>query len=533
MCERFRSRKTLTLLFALLFSISSGTASAAKKNSEEQVESSAAWMRAGHEAAQRAVRQTPVHTPAKNIILFVGDGMGISTITASRILGGQLRGERGEENVLSFETFPHTALIKTYNTNQQTADSAGSMTAIMTGVKTKAGAVSVGPELRRGALDNIDQFQLETLLEQAEANGRSTGIVTTTALTHATPAACYAHTTEREWESDADLPAAARDAGISDIARQLIEFPDEARKAGRSSDGLEVALGGGRKAFLPQSTVGWIKGQKGERRDGRNLTQEWLQQEKSAYVSSAEELEALDLSQVQHLLGLFSSSHLEYAQRRATKAAQEPSLPQMTAAALEILRRNELGFFLMVEGGRIDHAHHSGNAFLALHETLEFAEAVQVALDQSDPQDTLILVTADHSHLMNMGGYSVRGNPILGLVRNNDSHGHPEPALAQDKDGHPYTTLNYGNGPGASSKPPVPEEGSLLNIHSGTQDPDYRQTSAVPLRSVTHAGEDVPLYATGPNSHIFHGVLEQNVIFHLILEAMKPRSAESEPVKER
>ncbi len=532
MCKRFRTQKFSRLLFALLFSLSSGTASATGNETEGQGESSAAWMRTGHEAAQRAARQKPLLAPAKNIILFIGDGMGISTITAARILGGQLRGERGEENVLSFETFPYTALIKTYNTNQQTADSAGTMTAIMTGVKTKAGVISMGPELSRGAIDKIAPFQLETLLERAEASGRSTGIVTTTRLTHATPAACYAHSSDRAWESDADLPRAAQAAGISDIARQLIEFPNHAREAGRASDGIEVALGGGREAFLPQSAVGWIQGQEGQRRDGRNLAQEWLQQEKSAYVSSLGELEALDLAQVQHLLGLFSPSNMEYAQQRALKATQEPSLPQMTEAALKILQRNKQGFFLMVEGGRIDHAHHSGSAFLALHETLEFAEAVQVALEQSDPRETLILVTADHSHLMNMGGYPTRGNPILGLVRNNDIHGNPASELARDSKGYPYTTLNYGNGPGASGKLP-PKEGSLQDSDADTQGPGYHQAAAVHLKSVTHAGEDVPLYATGPNSHIFHGVLEQNAVFHLMLEALQPGAAERDSSAER
>jgi alkaline phosphatase len=527
MCKRFRTRKYLTLLFALLFAISSGTASAAEEETKGQAESSADWLRAGHEAAQRAARQKPLLAPAKNIILFIGDGMGISTITATRILEGQLRGEHGEENILSFETFPYTALIKTYNTNQQTADSAGTMTAIMTGVKTQAGVIAMGPELSRGATNDIERFQLETLLERAEASGRSTGIVTNTRLTHATPAACYAHSSDREWESDADLPPAAQAAGISDIARQLIEFPENARKAGRSSDGIEVALGGGREAFYPQSTVGWIQGKGGgRRRDGRNLAQEWLQQEKSAYVSSLGELEALDLAQIQHLLGLFSPSNMEYAQQRAQKAAQEPSLPQMTEAALKILQRNKRGFFLMVEGGRIDHGHHSGSAFIALHETLEFAEAVRVALKQSDPRETLIVVTADHSHLMNMGGYPTRGNPILGLVRNNDLHGNPASELARDKKGHPYTTLNYGNGPGGASGKRSPKDGPVQDSDSDTQGPGYQQTAAVHLKSVTHAGEDVPLYATGPKSHIFHGVLEQNAVFHLMLEALQPGTAE-------
>ncbi|MBW2712669.1 MAG: alkaline phosphatase [Deltaproteobacteria bacterium] len=530
MYERFSLRKRSILIFVLLFSLSSETAFSAEPGVGEKEKSSADWMRAGREAAQHAARKEPLSTPAKNIILFIGDGMGISTVTATRILEGQLRGESGEENILSFETFPYTALIKTYNTDQQTADSAGTMTALMTGVKTRAGVIGMGPELARGATENLASFQLKSLLEHAEASGRSTGIVTTTRITHATPAACYAHSSERNWESDADLPAAAQAKDIPDIARQLIEFPARAQARGSASDGIEVALGGGREAFHPGSTVGWGGGRAGKRRDGRNLTREWLQQEKSAYVSTAKDLAALDLAEVQHLLGLFSVSNMEYAHRRETEAAEEPSLPQMTQAALQILERNERGYFLMVEGGRIDHAHHTGSAFLALHETLEFAEAVGVALEQSDPEETLILVTADHSHVMNMGGYSTRGNPILGVVRGNDPHGNPKPELARDREGRPYTTLNYGNGPGASEKFPRLVEADSEEAALTAQAPDYRQAAAVPLKKETHGGEDVTLYATGPKSHIFHGVLEQNVVFHLIMEALQMNTAEHSPV---
>ncbi|MCZ6785238.1 MAG: alkaline phosphatase, partial [Proteobacteria bacterium] len=384
----------------------------------------------------------PAKTRARNVILFVGDGMGISTVTAARILEGQLRGETGEENQLAFEALPHVALSKTYNTNQQVADSAGTMTAMVAGEKTKAGILSLDDSVARGDWRSAAGAQLETLLEQAEDRGLSTGVVTTARLTHATPAACYAHTPERDWENDSLLPEAARADDFPDIARQLVEFGH--------GDGLEVALGGGRANFLPATAPDpEDAGATGARADGRNLTAEWLERlPDSAYVWNAEQLAALDPAQTNHVLGLFEASHMEYEFDRSGDAGGEPSLSEMTAFALKVLSRNPEGYFLMVEGGRIDHGHHANNALRALTDTIEFANAVRTALEATSAADTLVVVTADHSHVFTLSGYPTRGNPILGLVRTNDMWGAPVAEPALDALGLPYTTLSYANGPG-------------------------------------------------------------------------------------
>ncbi len=233
---------------------------------------------------------------AKNVILFVGDGMGVSTVTAARILEGQRRGETGEENQLSFEEFPYLALSKTYNTDAQTPDSAGTMTAMVTGVKTKQGVLSVDDSIVRGDYTTVKP--VKTIIEEAERRGLATGIVTTARLTHATPAACYAHSADRNWEDDGELPPAAAAADFPDIARQLIEF--------RYGDGIDVAMGGGRRHFVPSEDGG-------RRSDGRNLTQEWLAQYPgAAYVTNGAEFDAIDTSRTHHLLGLFENSHMEY-----------------------------------------------------------------------------------------------------------------------------------------------------------------------------------------------------------------------------
>jgi alkaline phosphatase len=491
------------------------------------------WRLLGREALARARAQAPAGPPARNVILFLGDGMSIDTIVAARILEGQRRGEPGEENLLAFEEFPHVALVKTYNTDQQVPDSAGTMSAIMTGVKTRAGVISMDAGVTPGVwTKDIDARSVPTLLEQAEQRGLSTGVVTTTTVTHATPAACYAHAPDRSWQLDGRLPADALRAGFPDIARQLVEF--------RHGDGLEVALGGGRRFFLPEETADPEEPDaSGEREDERDLTKEWLaRRPRSAYVWNAEQLAAIDPAATDHLLGLFEPDNMRFEFDRAQDRAGEPSLSEMTARAIEILARNPKGFFLMVEGGKIDHAHHDGNAYRALTETIELSNAVRAALARVDPAETLVLVTSDHGHTLQIGGYPTRGNPILGKVVENDDRGEPLPDVAHDGTGRPFTTLSYANGPGYtgadSEQPEGPKRwtehgpGSQRGITKGpanltdvdTTAPDYLQTAAVPLPSESHSGADVPVYATGPGSALFHGVQEQSYLYYATAEAL-------------
>ena len=493
------------------------------------------WFEAGREAVARARRIEATRDPgarAKNVILFLADGMGLSTSTAARILEGQLRGESGEENWLSFERFPHTGLLKTYNTNQQTPDSAGTMTAIVTGVKTRAGAISVDETVAHGDHTGVAGHRLATIVEQAEDRGLSTGIVTTTTVTHATPAACYAHSADRGWQDDSWLSEAARAAGFPDIARQLVEFSH--------GDGLEVALGGGRTHFLPADTPDPEHPHlTGSRLDGRNLPAEWVARRANAtYVWNREQFEAVEATD--SLLGLFEASDMHFEIDREADAAGEPSLTEMTAKAIELLSRNPRGYLLMVEGGRIDHGHHLGNAHRALSETIEFSRAVQAARDATDPRETLIVVSADHSHGLTIGGYPTRGNDILGRVVNNDSRGEPKPEPAVDARGRPYTTLRYHDGPGAvvgevvwpkaSSSgqrrwPGIRARFGWLDRRPDSQgvdtaDPDYLQHAPVALFGETHAGEDVAVYALGPGAWLFRCVQEQNYLYHAMVEAL-------------
>ncbi|MDA1371494.1 MAG: alkaline phosphatase [Proteobacteria bacterium] len=516
-----------TLFF--LASLASLALFPAQVNSQETPQS---WFDAGQAAVERsksyrhALAEVPI---ARNVILFVGDGMGVSTVTAARILEGQLRGETGEENALFFESFPNVALSKTYNSNSQVPDSAGTMTAMTTGVKTDAGLIGVNQNVVRGDCDSQTGNHLETFLELAEQRGIATGVVTTARLTHATPASNYAHSMERDFEDDGDRVSVANPADCPDIARQLIEFID----THPDSDGLEVAMGGGRRSFLPRQrgAADPETGNPSERLDDRNLTEEWLQKHENAtYVWNKQQFDAIDPAETEHLLGLFDPSHMEYSLDIATDRGGEPSLSEMTAKAIQILARNEKGYYLNVEAGRIDHAHHAINPQRALLDTIELARAVKTAVDMVDLNETLIIVTADHSHVFTMAGYPQRGNPILGKVLGLDSSGAPEETERLAADGLPYTTLGYSNGPGYHFIPDTNTADSIYSTDINTRgradlsnvdttDKGFHSETLVPLMDETHGGEDVAIYAIGPGADLVRGVMEQNVIFHIMMEA--------------
>jgi alkaline phosphatase len=505
------------------------------------------WLKREAETLRQIAADQPVTGGAKNVILFVGDGMGVSTVTAARILAGQkINSKGGEEYQLNMEKLPWSAFSKTYSVNQQTSDSAPTATAILSGVKTKDGIIGLGPSVIPDNYASVnDKNRVPSILHLAKRMGKSAGVVTTTTLTHATPGSCYAYAPSRGWESDANLYGESRTAyraGYPDIARQLIEF---SRNHGLPQ--IDVALGGGWEKFLPKRAA--KDEPKGERLDNRDLTREWrLRFKNAAYVSNRTELLAVDASKVDHLLGLFNKDQMEYSVDRDTN--KEPRLVEMTAKALEILKKNPKGYFLMVEGGRIDHGHHAGNAYRALTECLEMDEAVKYAVEHTDARDTLIIVTADHSHTLTLSGYAQRGNPILGLVKQPGAAGKPSTRNSMDKSGRPYTTLQYANGPGYTGRSTVKKkfdgrehevevpEGPKFFPHSPEKmsgvvrgrtrltqemvlDKNYLHEAAIPLAGETHGGEDVPIFARGPQAHLFRGVREQNYIFQVMKYAFE------------
>ncbi|MBL0625754.1 alkaline phosphatase [Aeromonas jandaei] len=423
---------------------------------------------------------------ARNVIFFLGDGMGLNTLTAARIYGV------GEEGSLTIDTLPETAFIKTFSHDSQVTDSAPSMSAYMTGVKSNNGVISMDSDATQESNCSKSAGKpATTLLELAKAAGRGTGVVTTTRVTHATPAATYAHLCNRDLEAD--------------IAAQLV--PGGAGYNSALKEGVDVVLGGGSSFFRPLAD-------KGKREDGRNLISE-MKAKGYQFASNLDELNKAEAGKP--LLGLFGASHMKYDLDRP---ASEPSLAQMTLAAIKQLKEKKQGYFLMVEGGRIDHALHDTNAKRALQDTLAFDNAIKATLDEvkkTDPElkNTLIVVTADHDHTLVLNGYAKRtgkttaDNPgVLGLVKNYET-GEP----SKDADGMPYTIIGFGNGYNRVDGP----RSSVAPLDDATVSAnDYHQEVVVKVGEIgneTHGGTDVFLGAIGRGADSFHGSLDNTAVF--------------------
>ncbi|XP_058459068.1 alkaline phosphatase-like [Malaya genurostris] len=450
------------------------------------------WITSGQQLLGEQLSKNRVDlNVAENVIIFIGDGMSIATQTATRMYMG------GENMRLAFEQFPYCGLAKTYCINYQVSDSSCTATAILTGVKNNYGTIAVSGHvpLMNCEKSLVEENRLTSILRYAQQDGRSTGIVTNTRITHATPAVAYAFSGARYWEDDESTPATC-----PDIAKQLIH--------GEIGSNLTVAMGGGSRHFYPVGSTA-AHGASGHRQDGRFLTHEWLESasqrgERAVYVHDRQSLSEVNASNVDRLLGLFASNHMSY---RMEFAVQEPTLEEMTAKALEVLQKNDRGYVLIVEGGLIDHAHHANVARLALDETVEFHRAVQHAARTTDERDTLIVVTADHSHTLTMGGYPVRGNNILAT------------GDFSRLDRMPFFTLTYANGPSYFQHFPPGGTGRTNPLSMNWQNPFFAYPGAVPYEDETHGGDDVAVFARGPHGHLFTGLYEQHLIGHALLYA--------------
>ncbi len=442
---------------------------------------------------QAALDRTPNTNRARNVILFIGDGMGIASVTAGRIFAGQSRGLDGASYRLAFESLPYSGLSKTYSADKFVTDSANGISAITTGVKTINAAIGVDATVKSNDCASAMRARIPTIAEQLKADGKATGIVTTSGLTDATPAGAYGHVPSRGWRSDTELPKGVNEAGCLDLARQLVEAPEPLR--------LDVALGGDRARFVTTA--------EGGRRLDRDLTKEWRAQPGARVVTDKTELMAIDAGQTRKLLGLFAAGDLPSVVDHKGQGST-PTLEEMTRKAIGVLKRNDNGFFLLVESAAIDKWHHENNAYRALTDVDELDKAVKAALEMTDAADTLIIVTADHSHGLTLNAGSTRDEPILGLTR---KHGAIEP----DRDGRPRLTLSYATGPGArpAGSPALTQDEALS--------PDFHQAALTPMSSAQHAGEDVPVYTSGPYAHLLGGTIESALIYEVMRYATSKR----------
>lgn len=460
----------------------------------EEEKSTSFWINKAQDAIADKIKVAPLEGRAKNVIFFIGDGMSLATMTAARIYESQKNGNLwGEENVLSFEKLPYSGQVKTYCTNGQVADSACSATAYHTGVKTNIGAIGVNANVTFNdcSTSSNPENQVESIIKWAQDACKSTGIVTTTRVTHASLSPLYAHVAFRDWEGDTDLEKYGQDPSkCQDIASQLVN--------NSPGDKVNVIFGGGKGRFYPKE-VHDEKGIPGLRGDGQNLIDKWRNKHPSGrFISSRQDLLEIQCQDdITHVLGLFEQSHLKYY--ADSDKSSQPSLTEMTEAAIKLLSKNDNGFYLFVEGGNIDTAHHENKLRQSLEETKEFARAVERALEMVDLSNTLVVVSADHSHSVGIAGYPKRGNDITGLV---------DPSF--DSNNVPYAAMNYMFGPNQYRD----ENGQRLNLEAEFKEANmnFIYPSMTPSGDNFHAGDDVAIFAVGPYAHLFSGVQNQNVI---------------------
>ncbi|CAF1004713.1 unnamed protein product [Adineta ricciae] len=433
---------------------------------------------------------------AKNVIMFLGDGMGVSTVTAGRIRKGQVNGQLGEDLVTEMEQFSHLGLSKTYNIDHQTPDSAATATAYLCGVKAQLGTIGVDGRAKRSDCLSSLGTNVSSILNWAQDLGHKVGIVTTARITHATPSAAYAHIPERNWEGYDTRYFGATQAqqGCVDIAEQLVLH----------SPPIDVLFGGGRRYFYP-NTVRDVENASifNSRTDQKSLVDDYW---KGRFIWNKTEMNKIPFGSPEPILGLFEYDHMQYESDRLAYGNDEPSLTEMTRFALEHLLATNQGFFLLVEGGRIDHGHHETRARYALDEYVQFDDAIghakQFLKDRGVLNETLMVVTADHSHVFSFGAYASRGSNILGF-------GSLEQLNVSDVDRLPINIIAYGNGPNYASA-----RNATYLYSLDTNSTKYLSPTALPMKAETHGGEDVPVYAEGPWSHLFTGTMEQHTIAH-------------------
>lgn len=406
----------------------------------------------------------------KNVVLMIGDGMGMAVIDFARIV------LVGKENYLEFEKFPVVGIVKTYSANSLVTDSAAAATAMSCGVKTNNGYLGL----------SSDKIPVETIIELAKKKGKSTGLVTTVTITHATPAGFASHVDSRD-----ELV----------VADQYAKFKN-----------VDVLIGGGMELFIPRNVNG------SKRKDDKDLLTEFRS---SGYtiVTQKEQLKNINILKTDKLLGLFKDLDTTYViDRNFTGKENLPTLAEMSKTALDVLLKNPKGFFLMIEGGKIDWACHANDVATAVYEIKEFNDAVKTVVETlKNIQDTLIIVTADHE----TGGLS---------LSNGEYRFSPEKIWQQKISSAQIAKLLKG----------LPEEeiktkfADLTGINDLTDNEIKKISSGdvleiskiISLRieigwsTKTHSGCSVPLYAKGKNAEVFSGVYENTEIAKKIVNIM-------------
>jgi len=381
---------------------------------------------------------------AKNVVFMIGDGMGMAHITGARIYNG------GSKSKLAMESFPVSGFSKTYCSDHYVTDSAAAATALASGVKTYKGAIGVGPDKKS---------KLETLVDLAKRQGKSVGFVTTTEVFAATPAGFFAHTLSRENKSEL----------VSQVP----------------TSGVDLFLGGGAGHFSESTLLAMEK--KG-----------W------SILRNRQELLKLKPTVRSKVLGIFAKKQMHYEFERERDHLNEPTLQEMAEFAVSRLSKNKKGYFLMIEGGRIDVASHMNLAEAAFKEVIAFDRAIGSVLKKTSSKNTLVIVTADHE----TGGLAINGYNSTETTK-----GKTLLEGKSIKDGS--SLISWSSGPGGDGEGTDPKYWPKEPIPSDLKHPSNFKTV-----EASHTAVDVVILARGPHQERFQGFMENTEIPMKVAKAM-------------
>ncbi|XP_050689642.1 alkaline phosphatase-like isoform X3 [Eriocheir sinensis] len=415
------------------------------------------WNGLMQEKIRKAIGQEVNTGRAKNIVLFVGDGLRLPVSTAARLYKGQQYGQSTEQSCLLWDKFPYTGLLKNYGPNTRTPASTANLASVVTGFKVRPGTLGVANVEPGDCVASLrPENQLDTILDWVQQAGMDTGIVTTHAVTIGTSAALYAKSARSEWEcNDQTEEEAKAKSDCKDTARQLIE--DE---PGRN---IKVVLGGGRRQLgaEEEEEEGERKNNGCKRGDGRNLVEEWKKKREEerkgggggggrggggggAYVTTTSELMAVNISNTDYLMGLFAGGRLPQHHERARGPRGTPSLALMAVKALALLKKSQRGFFLMVEDRHIGAAlRHSNMSRHALEEVLELERAVLAVVKRVALKETLLVVLGDRGSTQNTHEYYLTFHDHTATIMNDDG----DSTADMDDDSRGWDDAVYAAGP--------------------------------------------------------------------------------------
>ncbi|MBB6449942.1 alkaline phosphatase [Geomicrobium halophilum] len=459
---------------------------AACSNGEEQTEAEKtdADVNAENETGEQENDSDSTAEQPKNVIMMIGDGLGLGQMEIARLL------EYGKEGNLHMESLDHAALMRTYSADNWVTDSAAAGTAIATSTRTNNGMIGVDP----------DNQNAESILDIFSDEGKKVGLISNNTITDATPAAFAASVETR--------------SGEEEIARQLYENEPD------------VMLGGGADNFTP------------ERQDGDDLLQMFEEDKDYTVVTDRDEL--LEAESPERLLGLFHSSYMNYKTDINLYDSNEPSLNEMSEAAIDLLSENDEGFFLMIEGARIDHAAHAADFTNVWKETIEFDHTVADVLEwMEDLDDTLLVVLSDHE-TMGMSASEVMDKEALREVEASPEYMVQEFTFDEESGTYEEETVKdvvekYSNVELTDEEVEkfneyiYDEDGELRPLHQqaweiGSFIADHYDAGVMnrDIRAYSdtggHSGNMVPVFAEGAGADQFDGVLDITDISQIIAE---------------